>query len=78
MQRAEDMDLANEIEERSENYRCSHMHNCIYDALVGGKNFGKEMRNLGLIPKVSDALHGFMPDELNEHFSSIAISSTEN
>ena len=36
------------------------------------------MRNLELIPKTSDALHGFMPEELNKHFSSIAISSTED
>ena len=54
------------------------MHNCISDALDNGKNFWKELRNLGLIPKASGALHGFMPDELNEHYSNIVISSTEN
>ena len=37
------------------------------------------MRNLGLIAiKASDALHGFMPDELDDHSSSIAISPTED
>ena len=36
------------------------------------------MRDLGLIPKVSDALHGFLPDELNLHFSNISISSHED
>ena len=71
-------DLANAVEEQTENARCAHMHNCISDALDSGKNFWKEMRNLGLIPKASDALHGFMPDELNAHFSNIAISASEN
>ena len=36
------------------------------------------MRTLGLIPKVSDALHGFLPKELNLHFSNISISPSEN
>ena len=62
------IDLAKEIEERSENDRCAFMHNCIIDALDGGKNFWKETRKLELISKASDALHGFMPEELNEHF----------
>ena len=44
------------------------------ETLDNGKNFWKELRNLGLIPKASDALHGFIPDELNDYFSSIAIS----
>ena len=35
------------------------------------------MRNLGLIPKASDALHGFMPEKLNTHFSNISISFAE-
>ena len=52
------------------------MHSCISDALDGGKYFWKEMRNLGLILKASDALYGYMPEELNEHFLNIAISST--
>ena len=38
----------------------------------------KELRKLGLIPKASDALHGFMPYELNDYFSSIAISPHED
>ena len=33
------------------------------------------MRNLGLIPKPSDALHGFLPEELN---SGISFSSVED
>ena len=53
------------------------MHICIRDAVDGGKDFWREMRNLGMIPKASNALHGFIPDELNEHFLSIAMSSTE-
>ena len=36
------------------------------------------MHTLGLILKVSDALHGFLPEELNSHFSNISISPSEN
>ena len=72
------IDLEKEIEERSENARRAHMNNCISDGLGSGKNFWKEMHDLGLIPKASDALRGFMSEELNTDFSNIAISSTEN
>ena len=37
----------------------------------------QELRNLGLIPKANDALHGFMLNELNDHFLRIAISPAE-
>ena len=33
-------------------------------------------RSLGIIPKASDSLYGFMSDELNDSFSSIAIPPT--
>ena len=35
------------------------------------------MANLGLIPKTNDALRGFMPEELDDHISNIAISLIE-
>ena len=54
------------------------MHNRICNTLDEGKNFWKEMKSLRLIPKVSDALHGFSPDELNLHFSNISNSPLEN
>ena len=36
------------------------------------------MRNLRLIPKPNDAIHGFLPEELNAHFSNIYISPNKN
>ena len=36
------IDLAKEVEERSENARCAYKHNCISDALHGGKKFWKK------------------------------------
>ena len=36
-----------------------------------------EMRNLGLLPK-TNGLHGFSPDDLNNHFASVSCSATEN
>ena len=58
---------------RAEAAGCAYIHNKISNTLESGKNFWKEMRNPGLIPKTSDALHGFMPDELNALFSSISL-----
>ena len=72
------IELAGAVEEQSEAARCADMHNRIGDTLDSGKIFWKEMRNLGLIPKASDALHGFMPEKLNKHFSAVAISSSED
>ena len=54
------------------------MHNQISEALEDNENFWKEMRKLGLLPTVDDALHGFSPDEFNTHFSSISVSSHED
>ena len=54
------------------------MHNRICNALDTNKNFWKEMKNLGLMPTVNDALHGFLPEELNSFFSSISLSPTED
>ena len=74
----EHIDLANTCKEKCEVACCAYMHDRISDTLHSGKNFWKELRNLGLILKAGDALHGFMPDELNDHFSSIAISPTKD
>ena len=75
---AEFLQLTDAVEEQSEIARCAYMHNCISDILDNNKNFWKELHHLGLIPKSSNALHGFLPEELNEHFSNISISNLEN
>ena len=54
------------------------MHNKISDALEDNKNFRKEMRKLGPLLTMDDALHGFSPDKLNTHFSNISVSSQED
>ena len=61
-------------EKRNETAQCAYMHNQIGETLDDGNNVWKKLCNLGLIPKASDDLHGFMPVELNDDFSSIAIS----
>lgn len=70
--------ISNVAEERLEMARCAFMHNKINEVLESNKNFWKELRNLGLLPGTSDALHGFMPDELNDHFAGISISPNED
>ena len=54
------------------------MHNRICGTFDANNNFWKEMKNLGLITKVNDALHGILPEELNSYFSNISISPNEN
>ena len=58
--------------------RCAFMHNKINDVLDSNKNFWKELRKLGLLPGNSDALHGFMTDEINDHFAGISTSLHED
>ena len=72
------LSLANEYEVQSEIARCAYMHNRISTTLDDGKNFWNEMRKLGLIPKTSNALHGFSPEEPNSYLSNISISPTED
>ena len=68
------LQLAFTAEARTEAARCAYMYNKISDTLGNGKYFWKEMRNLGLIPRTSDVLHGFIPDEINANFSSQHLS----
>ena len=70
--------ISNSAEEKMEIARCAFMHNKISDVLDSNKNFWKELRNLGLLPGKCDALHGFMTDELNDHFAGISISPHED
>ena len=70
------LELADSYEKQEEIARCSYMHDRINNALDNNKNFWREMRTLGLIPSVSDALHGFLPEELN--FSNILVSPNED
>ena len=72
------LSLAKSYEEQSEMARTAYMHSRICGTLDANKNFWKEMRKLGMIPEVSDALHGFLPEELNSHFSNISISPNED
>ena len=55
------LDLANSYEKPSEMARCAYMHNRISGALDADRNFWREMKSLGFIPKASDALHVFLP-----------------
>ena len=57
--------------------RSAYMYKRICGALDANKNFWKEMRGLGLILKVNDALHGFSPEQINVHFSNVSISANE-
>ena len=66
------------VEKRNERAWCVFMHGKISDALGHNKYFWKEMRKLGLFPTLDNALHGFSPDELDNHFSSILVSPLED
>ena len=71
-------DISNTAEEQIEIARCAFMYNKINDVLESNKNFWKELRNLGLFPGTSDALHRFMIDDLNDHLAGISISPGED
>ena len=70
--------LTRSYEDKLETARCAYMHNRICSSLDANRNFWKDMRELGLIPKTNDSLHGFLPAEMCTHFSNISISQTED
>ena len=55
------------------------IQNKIFDALHSGKDIWRELRSLGLIPQsqAREEVHGFSPEELNSHFASVSVSSSE-
>ena len=73
------IDLCDEVERRTETARSTYHQNHITDALDNNnKNIWKELKHLGLLQGLDDALHGFTPDELNEHFAGVSVSPEEN
>ena len=70
--------LANLYEKKSEAARRVYMHNQIGDAIDNGKNLLKGLRNLGLVSKTCDAFNTSMSEELNDYFSSVVVSSSED
>ena len=60
--------------EKDEAAGSGYIPNRISEILHSEKNFWKQIYKLGLqISETSNALHGFMSEELNAHFSNIAI-----
>ena len=72
------LELAKTVEEQTETARCAHLHDRIKDSLDSNKNFCREMRTLGLLPKSNGALHGFLPEELNAHYTGISLPTSED
>ena len=72
------LSLSRSYEEQSETARCAYIHNRICSSLDANRNFWRDMRGLGLIPKINDSLHGFLPEEMSNHFSNISFSSIED
>ena len=77
--REESQSLALLAEQRSKEAREIFIQNKIFDALDSGKDIWRELRSLGLIPQARtwEELHGFSPEELNSHFASVSVSSSE-
>ena len=42
------------------------------------KRMRKELRHLGMLPRVDDALHGFEPNELNAYCVGVSVSPTKD
>ena len=61
------------IDERTDLAKTSYLQARLSDALSDG-NVWKELRGLGLIPKHTEDLNGFTPDELNCHFAGVSVS----
>ena len=54
------------------------IHDRLDEAISNSQDFWHELKHLGLLPNPKSDLHGFSPDELNNHFSKVCFSDTEN
>ena len=69
--------LSEQIEILSNTTRNSFIHGRLDEAVTNGQDFWRELRHLGLLPNSKSELHGFSPDELNNHFSKVSYSDSE-
>lgn len=69
--------LRKQTDELTEKARTDYIHNKLY-SITNSAALWKELRNLGLIPKPKDDLHGFSLRDLNVHFTSISVSDSES
>lgn len=58
--------------------RYVYMHSIIHESMENHTNVWKDLRNFGLICASAEALHGFTPDELIDHFAKMSIFPLEN
>ena len=67
--------MSEEFNSRSALARDAFMQTKILHALYNNrKGVLRELRNLGLLPKQKDELHGIEPDSLNSHFASVSTT----
>ena len=69
--------LRKDLDERIDLAKTSYLQARLSDALSDG-NVWKELRGLGLLPKHTEDLNGFTPDELNDHFAGVSISPQDD
>ena len=70
--------LSEQIELLNESSRNTFLHDRLDDTITNGKNIWRELKHLGLLPRPKSELHGFSPTDLNNQFSSVSFSNTEN
>ena len=54
------------------------LHDRLDEALTAGKDFCLKLRHLGLLPHPKSDIYGFSPDEINDHYSKVFNSDSEN
>ena len=64
-------------EARTKQARTTYYQNRLFSA-EGSNNIWKELRSLGLLPKLKGVNLGFTPEDLNTHFTRVSISNTES
>ena len=72
------LQLNEQAELLTETSRNTFIHDRLDEALTNGQDFWRELKHLGLLPNPKSDLHGFSPDEINDHFSKVSFSDTEN
>ena len=70
--------LNRQVEYHTDTARNSFIYDRLDEAITNGQDFWRELHHLGLLPTPKSDLHGFSPDELNEYFSQVCFTESEN
>ena len=69
------LELRGRFQDETAQAKTEYVHNRLFKS-QNSNTIWRELRGLGLLPRPRGALHGLTPDQLNTHFASVSISTS--